>query len=64
MIEINTTPDLGMEEAMNMLIVYMARNKCWATPEETEEWLKTETGKQIKALIDIERQKDKRRQPA
>ncbi len=39
------------------LAAVMYRKKLWATPEETEEWLKTETGQQIAALIKIEQQK-------
>lgn len=30
-------------------------HKLWATPEETEIWLKTETGSYIAALIEKER---------
>lgn len=33
------------------------RAKLWATPEETAEWLKTETGQRIAALIEKERRK-------
>lgn len=32
-------------------------HKLWATPEETEAWLKTETGSYIAALIEKERRK-------
>lgn len=32
-------------------------HKLWATPEETEIWLKTETGSYIAALIEKERRK-------
>lgn len=32
-------------------------HKLWATPEETEAWLKTETGSYMAALIEKERRK-------
>jgi len=37
------------------LVACICRNKLWATPEETAEWLKTETGQRIAALIEKER---------
>ncbi len=43
--------------AASRLASVIYRNKLWATPEETAEWLKTETGQRIAALIEIERQK-------
>ncbi len=43
--------------AASRLVSVIRRKKLWATPEETAEWLKTETGQRIAALIEIERQK-------
>ena len=43
------------KEALDQLVAYMIRNQLWATPEETAEWLKTETGQRIAALIEKER---------
>ncbi len=42
------------------LVACICRNKLWATPEETAEWLKTETGQRIAALIEEERRKHHR----
>ena len=42
-----------------MLVASICRGKLWATPEETAEWLKTETGQRIAALIEKERRKQK-----
>lgn len=39
------------------LAASICREKLWATPEETSEWLKTETGQRIAALIEKERRK-------
>ena len=36
---------------VDQLAACILRNKLWATPEETAEWLKTERGQQIAALI-------------
>lgn len=43
--------------AASRLASVICRKKLWATPEETAEWLKTETGQRIAALIEIERKK-------
>ena len=43
------------KEALDQLVAYMIRNQLWATPEETAEWLKTENGQRIAALIEKER---------
>lgn len=47
---------IGKEQA-DPLVAAICRGRLWATPEETEAWLKTETGRRIAALIDIERKK-------
>lgn len=44
-------------DAADLLVASICREKLWATPEETEEWLKTETGQRIAALIEKERRK-------
>ena len=44
------------KEALDQLVAYIIRNQLWATPEETAEWLKTETGQRIAALIEKERE--------
>ena len=46
-------------DAAALLVGGICREKLWATPEETEEWLKTETGQRIAALIEKERRKQK-----
>lgn len=42
-------------EAAAMLVAGICRGGLWATPEETAEWLKTEGGQRIAALIEKER---------
>lgn len=42
-------------DAAALLVAGICREKLWATPEETAEWLKTETGQRIAALIEKER---------
>lgn len=39
------------KEAVDLLAACILRNKLWVTPEETAEWLKTERGQLIAALI-------------
>ena len=46
-------------DAASMLVASICRGKLWATPEETAEWLKTETGQRIASLIEKERRKQK-----
>ncbi len=46
------TPDAAAGLARGILA-----GQGWASPEETAAWLKTETGKRIAAMIDIERKK-------
>ena len=46
-------------EAAALLVAGICRGKFWASPEETERWLKTETGQRIAALIEKERRKHK-----
>ena len=46
-------------DAAALLVAGICREKLWATPEETEEWIKTETGQRIAALIEKERRKKK-----
>lgn len=46
-------------EAAALLVAGICRGKFWATPEETAQWLKTETGQRIAALIEKERKKQK-----
>lgn len=43
------------KEAVDQLVACIIRNQLWATPEETAEWLKTEDGQRIAALIEKER---------
>lgn len=43
------------KDAAALLVAGICREKLWATPEETEEWLKTKTGQRIAALIEKER---------
>ena len=47
------------KDAAAQLVASICREKLWATPEETAEWLKTETGKRIAALIEEERRNRK-----
>ena len=44
------------KDAAAQLAAYIARNQLWASREETEEWLKTEEGQRIAALIERERE--------
>ena len=44
-------------DAAALLVAGICREKLWATPEETAEWLKSETGQRIAALIEKERRK-------
>ena len=44
------------KDAADQLVAGICREKLWATPEETAEWLKTETGQRIAALIERERE--------
>ena len=48
------------KDAAAQLVASICREKLWATPEETAEWLKTETGQRIAALIEKERRKGPR----
>lgn len=41
--------------AADRLRATIERGQLWATPEETAEWLKTETGQRIAALIEKNR---------
>lgn len=43
------------KDAAAPLVASICREKLWATPEETAEWLKTETGQRIADLIEKER---------
>lgn len=45
------------QEAASGLAQGIIAGKCWASPEETAAWLKTEEGKRIAAMIEIERKK-------
>lgn len=47
------------EEATAILVAAICRGRLWATEEETAEWLKTEIGQRIAALIQIEREREK-----
>lgn len=51
-------------EAMHTLCFAIQSNQLWATPEETDAWLKTETGKRISAMIEALRQEDKKKKGA
>lgn len=44
------------KDAAAQLVAGICREKLWATTEETAEWLKTETGQRIAALIERERE--------
>lgn len=46
-------------DAASMLVASICRGKLWATPEETEAWKKTESGKRICAMIEEDRRKRK-----
>lgn len=48
------------KDAAAQLAASICREKLWATPEETAEWLKTETGQRIAALIEKERKAQRR----
>lgn len=39
------------KDAATLLVAAICREKLWATPEETEEWLKTETGQEIAEMF-------------
>lgn len=54
--KVNTMRTITKEQA-DPLVAAICRCRLWATPEETEAWLKTETGQRIAALIEIERQR-------
>lgn len=43
------------KEAAAVLVAGICRGGLWANPEETDEWLKTEGGQRIAALIEKER---------
>lgn len=43
------------KEAVDQLAAYIIRNKLCASAEETAEWMRTETGQRISALIEKER---------
>ncbi len=45
----------SIQEQAGWLVAIICWEKRWATPEETEAWLKTETGRRIATLIDRER---------
>lgn len=58
-------------EMLGQMAAFLARHECWATAEETAEWLKTEQGQRIHALIEARRhgappagKKTKKRGPA
>ena len=40
------------QEAVDQLCSCIIQKHLWATPEETAEWLKTDTGKRMQASID------------
>ena len=46
-------------DAAALLVAGICREKLWATPEETAEWSKTETGQRTAAPIETERRKQK-----
>ena len=43
------------KDAAAQLVACIVRNQLWAEPQDTAEWLKTETGQRIAALIERER---------
>lgn len=43
------------KEAADMLAAAICRERLWGTEAETAEWLKTESGQRIAALIEKER---------
>ena len=47
------------KDAAAQLVAGICREKLWATPEETAEWLKTETGQRSADLIEKERRNRK-----
>ncbi len=47
------------KDASSILVAAICRGELWATPEETAAWLKTETGKRIAAMIEVERRRCK-----
>lgn len=51
--------DRIQKDAAAQLVASICREKLWATPEETAEWLKTETGQRIATIIEKERRKRK-----
>ena len=46
---------VSIREQAGWPVAIICWEKRWATPEETEAWLKTETGQHIATLIDRER---------
>lgn len=46
--------------SVDLLASAILRGRLWATPEETAEWLKTERGQMIHALILEEQERMKR----
>lgn len=51
------------KDAADQLVACIIRNKLWDTQEETDEWLKTETGQHFAALIEKERKRRKEVSP-
>ena len=43
-------------EAADQLAACIVRNQLWAGSQDTAEWIKTETGQRIAALIERERE--------
>lgn len=48
----DTVPCKLHPEAMDQLCSCIMQKHLWTTPEETAEWLKTDTGKRIAAMIE------------
>lgn len=44
------------KDAAAQLVVCIVRNQLWAESQDTAEWIKTETGQRIAALIERERE--------
>ena len=49
------------KEALDQLVACIIHNQLWDGPEETAEWLKTENGQRIAALIERERKARRKR---
>lgn len=44
------------KDAAAQLVACIVRNQLWAESQDTAEWIKTETGQRIAALIERERE--------